>query len=426
MANPEQLRMLKQGKDAWNRWRREHPTIRPDLRGIDLRREYLEGINFQDTDLRSSDLTEALLPGADLRRARLEGANLCDSLLERVDFREASLNRANFAGAILIGAKLSTTTATETDFSGAIISDANLENTDFSKSKFVNANVSRADLTDACFDSSELVGAFLSYADLTRASFRGANLHEAKLIGARLIGTDFSNATLTSSALVLATMFETILEGADISGAWIHGISVWNVKLKDATQRDLVITSTHIDDNIITVDNLEIAQFVYLLVHHEKIRDVIDALSTKVVLILGRFTPERKTVLDAMRDELRRRDYIPVIFDFEKPSSRDLTETVSTLAHLSRFVIADITDAKSIPQELQVIVPNLPSVAVQPIISNEDYEYALFEHFKRYPSVLPVHRYKSQEELIAGLSSNVIQPAEDRVKQLRGEITTSP
>jgi hypothetical protein len=57
----------------------------------------------------------------------------------------------------------------------------------------------------------------------------------------------------------------------------------------------------------------------YLLLHNQKIRDVIDTITSKVVLILGRFTPERKEVLDASRDELRKRDYLPVLFDFDKP-----------------------------------------------------------------------------------------------------------
>ena len=39
-----------------------------------------------------------------------------------------------------------------------------------------------------------------------------------------------------------------------------------------------------------------------------------------------------------------------------------------TLAHLARFIIADITDPRSIPQELQAIVPDL-AVPVQPIIA---------------------------------------------------------
>jgi hypothetical protein len=50
------------------------------------------------------------------------------------------------------------------------------------------------------------------------------------------------------------------------------------------------------------------------------------------VLILGRFTPERKPMLDALREELRKpgRGYVPVVFDFEKSQGQ-------TTSRLSRF-----------------------------------------------------------------------------------------
>jgi hypothetical protein len=215
-------------------------------------------------------------------------------------------------------------------------------------------------------------------------------------------------------------LIEAKFEGSDLHGCRVYGISAWDLRLDEGTkQADLVITRD--DQPTVTLDNLEVAQFVYLLLNNEKIRQVIDTITSKVVLILGRFKEERKVVLDAIKEELRRHDYLPILFDFDKPSSRDLTETISTLAHMARFVIADITDAKSIPQELKTIVPDLPSVPVRPIILASQREYAMFEHFRRYPWVLPEFLYDDQDHLLASLVTEIIKPAEAKVLELRSK-----
>ena len=116
---------------------------------------------------------------------------------------------------------------------------------------------------------------------------------------------------------------------------------------------------------------------------------------------------------------LREYDYLPVLFDFEKPGSRDVTETISTLAHLSKFIIADITDARAVPQELQAIVPNIPSVPVLPILQSSKEEYGMFDHFKRYPWVLNVFHYKGIDDLISKFHEQFISPTEAKVLEIR-------
>jgi hypothetical protein len=54
------------------------------------------------------------------------------------------------------------------------------------------------------------------------------------------------------------------LAGANLSGCPVYGLSAWGLKLDERTpQQNLVITPK--DGPDITVDNIEVAQFVYLL-----------------------------------------------------------------------------------------------------------------------------------------------------------------
>jgi uncharacterized protein YjbI with pentapeptide repeats len=390
MADNERLALIKTGAEAWNAWRRENQPERVDLSGADLNKA-----NLREVDLNKANLSEANLRGANLR-----GANL-----EEADLSEADLNKANLRMAHLRGANLREAELEEAHLSRANLRGANLR----------GAHLEEADLREADLSGAHLSGANLIGAHLSRASLRGADLSGANLGGADLRGADLTGADLYSAALV-----NTDLGGADLTGCHVYGISAWGLKLSESTkQRSLIITDD--DEPEITVDDIEVAQFIYLLLHNPKIRDVIDTIGNKAVLILGRSTPERKAILDALREELRKRDYVPILFDFDKPTSQNLTATIMTLARLARFIIADLTDPSSIPYELGRIVP-ITKVPVQPILlSSSRREIAMFSDLQDdYHWALPIHHYDSLEQLILGLLEQVIRPAETKVLELRG------
>jgi hypothetical protein len=219
---------------------------------------------------------------------------------------------------------------------------------------------------------------------------------------------------------------ETDLTGADLTGCRIFGLSAWGLKLDRAKQQNLIITGEH--EPKITVDHIEVAQFVYLMLHNEKIRDVIDTVTSKAVLILGRFTDNRKAVLDTLREELRKHDYLPILFDFDVPATRDTTETITLLARMARFIIADLTDPSSVPHELQAIVPTL-EVPVQPLLEGPSQPFSMFKDYLKYDWVLPIYQYEGPEQLLKMLPEKVIGPSEAKVKALverrRIELTKS-
>ena len=299
------------------------------------------------------------------------------------------------------------------DLSEAYLSEANLGGANLG-----GADLYRVNLIEAKLSLANLIGGNLSGANLTGASLTRASLREANLGGANLRGADLGGANLGGADLQAAILIDTDFSGADLTGCRIYGVSAWSLKLEGAKQQNLVITGH--DEPAITVDNIEVAQFIYLMLNNQKIRNVIDTITSKVVLILGRFTQERKPVLEALREELRQRKYLPILFDFEKPRSRNTDETITLLARMARFVVADISDAKSVLQELRAIVPDLPSVPVQPIILAMQEEPGMFDFYRNFRSFLNVHRYASQEQLIADLGEKVIRPAELKILELQG------
>lgn len=418
MADEAQLKLLKTDIRQWNKWRSENLDVKIDLSHAAVAGSYLCGANF-----RQADLSGAILDSARMQQTNLWGANLtdadmchtmlCEANLMRAKFTNtnlysADLSNANLWKAELSEARLAFTNLTAANLEQAVLVDAIFWDANCCRANLKNTNMLRCRASGTNFSQADLSNTKLEMADLSKANFTDAIVTHANLQRASLSGATLTRCKFTGSSLEQAVLVNADLTQADIGNCRIYGLSVWDLVGLPANQNNLIISKE--GDATITVDDMELAQFIYLLLKNEKLKNVIDTITSKAVLILGRFSAERKEVLDAIRAELRQHNFTPIIFDFDKPASRDLTETVSTLAHLARFVIADLTDAKSIPQELTTIVPHLPSVPIQPILLTSQLEYAMFEHWRHYPWVLPEFLYNSKTHLLDNLQ-NIVQPA---------------
>ncbi len=308
--------------------------------------------------------------------------------LRFVNLFKADLKRANFWRADLRG--------------------AHFEGTDLRQAHFVRANLRKTH-----FGGADLKGSTLWGADLRGAHFGGTNLAGTILRRANLGETD-----LKESILLYCQLIGTDLSGADLTNAYIYGISTWDIKINKKTKMKNLIISK---DPLITVDDIEIAQFIYMISNNKKIRNIIDSMRTKGVLILGSFDDKTKPILNKLTEILSENNLIPMIFYFKKPKNLTLMDTVKTMALLSRFVIIDLSVRSGQLYEVGKLVDNIKvpyatiafeGTKVSAMLSELNNFYWYRENYFPYPK-------KEWEKRLPILIKNEIIPwADDKNEEL--------
>ena len=241
---------------------------------------------------------------------------------------------------------------------------------------------------------------------LARANLSGAHLEGANFCRTDLYETNFKDACLARANLQGVQMVRTRLAGADLQSCKVYGLSAWDLTLdQPPVKQELIVRyrpscarQPNRDDEEVQVEDLDLAAFMYLTLNNRNISRIIEAAGRKWVLLLGRFT-QRKSVLNAIAEALKQRQFTPIIFDFPPPKQRDLIETIMLLAGMSALVIVEITSPRSTPMELQAIAPNY-GVPVVPIMKRGTKEFGTFSGLRKFPWVHPTITYDTQEDLI--------------------------
>lgn len=199
MANPQQVKLLKQSVIDLNKWRETTPHMPIDLKGADLMDANLDDANLSEANLRGANLT-----GASLVRVNFIGAYLF----------QANLNQANLSSAILRYAHLY-----EISLSGAILRRTNFCDSIPRKAYFGKAQIDSAifgsiDLSDAVgLDEAIHLTASVVSTDTLRLSkgkipvkfLRGCGLSDWEIESAKLYNPDLSNEDING---ILYRMYE--------------------------------------------------------------------------------------------------------------------------------------------------------------------------------------------------------------------------
>lgn len=269
-----------------------------------------------------------------------------------------------------------------------------------------NAFAEGLHLRNATFEGTRFEEGDFSRADFSGSTFRSTMFNKTILTGATFDGATFVNCNLNRVNLVGASF-----RVKEITETVVYGIAAWDLQTSaDMKQSKLVIERTYefYSDLVqqgkvpMTVDDIELAQFVYYLSNHKKMRDTLNILNDRGVLLLGRFKEGGLERLYAMREWLQRKGYMAMIFDFARPDNLSLTETVVTMAGLSKFVVVDLSGS-SVPAELQAILGQIK----KPVLACGD-PYALFPDLADQTSLV----------VVEGDDSNLLSDLEDSLPEL--------
>jgi uncharacterized protein YjbI with pentapeptide repeats len=171
MENEECMRLLKQGTQAWNTWRMQHPDSkrlnlsRSDLSGLDL-----HGVNFREVDLNFAKLSQV----------NLNQANLINVDMTYADLSSANLRETQLRHAIVMYANLDDADASHADLSETVFVEASFTRTNLRRANMSQADLTGSVLTEALFLETDISSATFANTTMYHTVFGGVDLHQAK------------------------------------------------------------------------------------------------------------------------------------------------------------------------------------------------------------------------------------------------------
>jgi uncharacterized protein YjbI with pentapeptide repeats len=294
----------------------------------------------------------------------------------------------------------------EVDLSGLSLRGADLHAADLSRARLCGADLSGADLSAANLFKANLCGAILEGANLAGALLWSANLCDAVLCEANAREAMLSRADLSGADLRRARLDRAHLYEADLSDCLIDGLSVCDAELEQSQQANLHFIE---DGMVMTIDDLEMAQFVYLAQHSR----ILERCG-RIVLVAGAFR-EQAGLLATLKEALGASGYVPLSFDLAQSHK---AQRLLTLTRLARFLLLDLTDLLFLPVSVQTLIRQ-KTLPIQPLLDVSEERPCRCREIAPSPWVLPTYRYRGLAHLHDSVQERVIAPAEEVLREWR-------
>ncbi len=154
-GNPEHLDIImsaceKQDVSLWNEWRQAHPSVQPDLKGVDISRDTVDGFKLESLNMSEADLEGGIFKwntfnGSNFSKANCKNGDLFETYFQKVDFSNVCLSGCN-----MISARLN-----QSNLNQANVIDSVLMHTDLTGTCITGLAIYRAHLFHCIINTTE-------------------------------------------------------------------------------------------------------------------------------------------------------------------------------------------------------------------------------------------------------------------------------
>ncbi len=272
----EYYKIFKKGYTEWNKWRRKHPTLQPDLSYVDFRGHDIVNIDLYNLD--GTRFVEANLSNIKIINSKSKSRVISFGLYN-LNFSKASFiktriytyfknkvyigncifKNANFNGAYFKNIEINYNNFQHANFNQAHIRDNTVAGCTFANSTFIKANLqyiigtTNTIFNDTNFSEAIIQNCDFGYIDLY---YLLGQINDAKYIKKFMPYADFKKTNFTSAKLINTGFHKINFTKGLFCNSIIKNVNFYYCNLQEVNFNKSIIIDTNFNNELIRSNNI--------------------------------------------------------------------------------------------------------------------------------------------------------------------------